>query len=73
MDAINDTRLEVWNSANPGLVEETARTDGDGALVGTTGACKDGIDIAYNDVWGYGPTQARVLSGESHPANRLAI
>ena len=54
MDAINETRLEVWQRC-PGLVEETARIDGDGILVPTTGACKEGMDIAYNGVWGYGP------------------
>ena len=54
MDAINETRLEVWQRC-PGLVEETARIDGDGTLVPTTGACKEGMDIAYNGVWGYGP------------------
>ena len=54
MDAINPTRLEVWQRC-PGLVEETARVDGDGTLVPTTGACKEGMDIAYNGVWGYGP------------------
>ena len=45
MDAINETRLEVWQRC-PGLVEETARIDGDGTLVPTTGACKEGMDIA---------------------------
>jgi hypothetical protein len=54
MDAINETRLAVWRRCQ-GLVEETARIDGDGTLVPTTGACKEGMDIAYNGVWGYGP------------------
>ena len=27
----------------------------DGTLVETTGACKAGMDIAYNGVWGYHP------------------
>ena len=54
MDAINPTRLEVWQRC-PGLVEETARVDGDGTLVPTTGACKEGMDIAYNGVWGLRP------------------
>ena len=52
MDAITETRLEVWQRC-PGLVEETARIDGDGTLVPTTGACKEGMDIAYNGVWGF--------------------
>ena len=54
MDAITETRLAVWQRC-PGLVEETARIDGDGTLVPTTGACKEGMDIAYNGIWGYGP------------------
>ena len=53
-DAINETRLEVWQRC-PRLVAETARIDGDGTLVPTTGACKKGMDIAYNGIWGYGP------------------
>ena len=65
MDAINETRLEVWQRC-PGLVEETARIDGDGTLVPTTGACKEGMDIAYNGVWGYGP----LLVCWRTPANR---
>ena len=54
MDAINETRLGVWQRC-PGLIKETARIDGDGTLVPTTGACKAGMDIAYNGIWGYGP------------------
>ena len=41
MDAINETRLEVWQRC-PGLVEETARIDGDGTLVPTTGRLQGG-------------------------------
>ena len=37
MDAINETRLAVWQRC-PGLTEQTARIDGDGTLVPTTGA-----------------------------------
>ena len=54
MDAINETRLAVWQRC-PGLTEQTARIDGDGTLVPTTGACKEGMDIAYNGLWGYSP------------------
>ena len=54
MDALNETRLEVWQRC-PALVQETARIDGDGTLVPTTGECKEGMDIAYNGVWGYAP------------------
>ena len=54
MDAINETRLAVWQRS-PGLTEQTARIDGDGTLVPTTGACKEGMDIAYTGIWGYHP------------------
>ncbi len=54
MDAINETRLAVWQRC-PGLTEQTARIDGDGTLVPTTGACKEGMDIAYTGLWGYHP------------------
>jgi hypothetical protein len=27
----------------------------DGTLVATTGSCKQGMDVAYNGVWGYHP------------------
>ena len=54
MDAINETRLAVWQRC-PGLTEQTARIDGDGTLVPTTGACKEGMDISYNGIWGYHP------------------
>ena len=29
--------------------------DADGTLAETTGQCKEGMDIAYNGVWGYHP------------------
>ena len=32
-----------------------ARIDLDGTLVGTTGECKEGMDISYNGTWGYHP------------------
>ena len=47
-------RLAVWQRC-PGLTEQTARIDGDGTLVPTTGACKEGMDISYNGIWGYHP------------------
>jgi hypothetical protein len=29
--------------------------DIDGTIAGTTGECKDGMDIADNGIWGYAP------------------
>jgi len=43
----------VWKSQGSSFLSETARIDGDGTLVPTTGECKEGMDIAYNGVWGY--------------------
>lgn len=54
MAAINETRLAVWQRC-PTLVTETARIDGDGTLVATTGECKEGMDISYKGLWGYHP------------------
>lgn len=54
MDAINETRLEVWKR-HPTLTRETARIEADGTIVGTLGECKQGMDIAYNGTWGYHP------------------
>jgi len=55
MDAINAARLRVWQQQGASFIAQTARIDGDGTLVGTIGECKEGMDIAYNGVWGYHP------------------
>ena len=55
MEAINETRVEVWKKRGASLLGQTARIDADGTLVPTTGECKQGIDIAYNGTWGYHP------------------
>lgn len=53
MDAINRTRLDVWRAQPASFRSQTAKIDADGTLVSTTGECKEGMDIAYNGVWGY--------------------
>ncbi len=55
MDAINETRLEVWRSQPRSFFEDTARIDADGSMVPTTGECKQGMDISYKGEWGYHP------------------
>lgn len=55
MAAINETRLEVWRRQPPEFFEATATIEADGTLVSTEGECKEGMDIAYNGVWGYHP------------------
>jgi hypothetical protein len=52
--AINETRMRVWR-AQPAAFFDEAILDADGTLAGTTGQCKEGMDIAYNGVWGYHP------------------
>ena len=54
MEAINTARLRVW-SQQPADFFGEAIIDVDGTVVGTDAECKQGIDIAYNGVWGYHP------------------
>ncbi|WP_437994682.1 IS1380 family transposase [Sorangium sp. So ce145] len=55
MDIVNDVRVGVWQRQSPAFFEQTARIDADGSIVATSGECKQGMDIAYNGVWGYHP------------------
>jgi hypothetical protein len=54
LDILNDTRLKAWAS-QPRTFFDRATIDMDGTLVATTGACKQGMDIAYDGTWGYHP------------------
>ncbi len=54
MDAINEARLRVWKQ-QPAEFFNEAVIDADGTIVGTDAACKQGVDLAYNGVWGYHP------------------
>jgi Transposase DDE domain group 1 len=54
LDLINDTRLKAWAN-QPRAFFDRALIDMDGTLVGTTGSCKQGMDIAYDGTWGYHP------------------
>jgi hypothetical protein len=53
MDAINETRLKVWAEQPESFRSQTARIDADGSIIPTSGECKEGMDIAYNGIWGY--------------------
>jgi hypothetical protein len=56
MDAINDTRVEVWKHRGPALTNQVARIDADGVVVETSGECKEGMDFnGHKKVWGYHP------------------
>ena len=54
LDIFDDTRLLVW-AKQPTAFFAQATIDMDGTLVGTTGECKQGMDIAYDGTWGYHP------------------
>jgi hypothetical protein len=54
LDIINDVRKGAWAGQADAFFDQ-ARIDADGTLVGTTGECKQGMDIAYNGTWGYHP------------------
>ena len=54
MESINNAREKVWSKAPRGFMKE-ATIDVDGTLSETLGACKLGMDIAYNGIWGYHP------------------
>jgi hypothetical protein len=51
---INQKRVQVWQR-QPDAFLELAIIEADGTLVGTTGECKQGMDLSYNGVWGYHP------------------
>lgn len=54
MAAVNEVRCEIWKQ-HPTLTRETARIDVDGTILGTTGDCKEGINMSYKGIWGYHP------------------
>jgi hypothetical protein len=54
MDAFNGARKRVWAQQPPAFFDQ-ATIDVDGTLVATDAECKQGVDIAYNGVWGYHP------------------
>ena len=52
-EAINRARLRVWDAQPPAFFAQRAVIDADASIVGTDGETKEGMDIAYNGVWGY--------------------
>jgi len=53
-EAIDEVRLKVWQTQDADFFEE-AVIDMDGTIVGTTGRCKEGMDLSYKNIWGYHP------------------
>ena len=54
MDTINHVRLDVWKQQPQEFFNE-AVIDADGTITGTTGECKEGMDMSYKGIWGYHP------------------
>ena len=54
MEAANETRTKVWER-QPKKFFEKAILNVDGTIAGTTGECKEGMDISYKGIWGYAP------------------
>ena len=52
--AINETRKKVWRKQSESF-RKAAIIDVDGTIAGTTGECKEGMDISYKRIWGYAP------------------
>jgi hypothetical protein len=74
-ETINETRTKVWALQDSSFRKE-AIIDVDGTIAGTTGECKEGMDIAYNGIWGYAPlivtlaNTNEVLYLANRPGNR---
>lgn len=54
MEAANRTRKKAWKK-QPEQFFKKAILNADGTIAGTTGECKEGMDISYNGIWGYAP------------------
>ena len=52
--AIHAARLNVWHQQPDEFFNEAA-IDVDGVIVGTTGQCKEGMDISFKKIWSYHP------------------
>ena len=51
--AINRARLKVWRRQPDSFFEQPAVIDADASIVPTDAQTKEGMDIAYNGIWGY--------------------
>lgn len=54
IDVINEIRSTVWKK-QPAEFFKEAIIDADGTIAGTTGECKEGMDMSYQGIWGYHP------------------
>jgi Transposase DDE domain group 1 len=53
-ETFNESRLRVWKE-QPAEFFQEAFIDADGTLAPSGGACKQGVNIAYDGTWGYHP------------------
>ncbi len=73
--AYDAVRKKVW-ARQPQAFFAEARIDADGTLVGTSGECKQGMDMSYKGLWGYHPlivslaNTGEVLRLINRPGNR---
>jgi hypothetical protein len=54
MEVINGRRKKVWDQQSKEFFKK-AILNIDGTMAETTGECKEGMDISYKGIWGYGP------------------
>ncbi len=52
-EAVNRARLRVWRSQPDSFFAGPAVIDADASIVPTDAQTKEGMDIAYNGIWGY--------------------
>lgn len=54
MEAKNNIRTKIWQQ-QPASFRKKCTINVDGTICGTTGECKEGMDISYKGIWGYAP------------------
>ena len=52
-EAVNRARLKVWRRQPEAFFKQPAVIDADASIVPTDAETKQGMDIAYNGIWGY--------------------
>jgi len=55
LDTVNELRPKLWRRRLSRAERRLAVVEADGLVAPTTGECKEGMDMAYNGVWGYHP------------------